>query len=101
LLQGEFHSRKVTFEEVETTARDFRCSGQVDPFVGLDQVVMGGGFEIEVRLVAVQTVLGVATLVRTDGNIRMQDVGQRHAQPISFRFISIRCDTKALDLLGD
>ena len=83
LLEGEFHSCKVAFQEVEAAARDLGGTLEVDPFVHLNEFVVGSWLKGELRLGAVHGMNGVARLVLANRHVGVKDVGNRHAKPVA------------------
>ena len=83
-LQGHFQTSKIALEEVESTTRNLGSTFQINPFILIDQFVMGLRFKIKRRLLAMQGMLRIARFIITRRNVRMQDVWNRHTDCISF-----------------
>ena len=73
-LQSHLQASKI-LKEIEPTSRNLSNTFQINPFVLINQLVMGLRFKIEGRLLTMQGMLRIARFISTRRNIRCKRFG--------------------------
>ncbi len=83
LLEGEFKTSQVAFEEKETATRDFGRSLEVNPAVHFDELVVRAWLKVKFGFGSMNGMNRVARFVFANGDVRVKDVGNGHSQAVS------------------